>query len=184
MRLYEEYETRVNSLEKERESIKSQFKIREVTYIEKIKLLESRLADDSKEDMVLLQKQNREYEATLNNLGKYLNQINTEHETEKKNFNSIVLEVIELKKKLIDEIKSLESLKKEIYTYESPNNLNTEIVLNEEIKKDQRETTKNIMTRKIIQREKSSEKKEVSPDRSYEPIIKGNKITVKVRSNV
>lgn len=174
--MFADYELTVKTLEKERETIKNQFYIREHALLDKIRLLESRLTDETREDMMSLQQQNHVSVEKLKELNKSYNSLISKHESEKKKFNSIVIEVKDLKTQLVEELKSLEDLKMEILSHQSSDKPQTEIVMNQEIKKEEPKTLPDINQKKPKNKNNS--------ESNFEPVITGNKITIKVRNNI
>ena len=68
MKLIEELREKTEGFEKENYYLKKNFEDKEKIYSEKIKFLENQLQFSSKSDIILLQKQNREYEEHVNDL--------------------------------------------------------------------------------------------------------------------
>lgn len=110
----EELSERLEFLERERSVIAKQFEIKEATYLETIKSLEQQIDNSEKVDVILLQKQNMEFASQIANLNNLLEKMNIRHNDEKKKFNDIVAEMMQLKEKLKEEIKDLEKINKDV----------------------------------------------------------------------
>lgn len=111
-------------LQKDRISLTQQFSNKEFYYLEKIKSLESQLNNSDKSDITLVTKQNKDYESQIDKLNKIISNMNIKQNEEKQKFNHIVTEVMSLKEKLKEEIRSLENLKKEVLFIEEHNSKN------------------------------------------------------------
>ena len=114
MKLIEELREKTEGFEKENYYLKKNFEDKEKIYSEKIKFLENQLQFSSKSDIILLQKQNREYEEHVNDLNKRIQLMNKNNEIEKEKFNSVVTEIMTLKSKLAEDIQAVEILTKEL----------------------------------------------------------------------
>ncbi len=106
-----------------------QFTTKESAYLERINFLESQLANYDKVDLTMLNKQNKEYESQISHLNTSIDSMNNKHNEEKHRYNNFVSEVMQIKKKLIDEVKNLEVIKKEIMTQTNNNKQNVEFVI-------------------------------------------------------
>jgi len=94
MREIEELNKKVNNLENEKATMIKHFNEQEKTHLEKIHFLESQLLTSDKADIILLEKQNKEYEIQISNLTNKIHTMNQKHNEEKHNFNSIVGDVM------------------------------------------------------------------------------------------
>lgn len=70
------------------------FNEHERIYLEKIRYLESQLLTSEKADIILLEKQNKEYEIQISNLNNKIQKLIQKHSEEKHNFNAIVGDVM------------------------------------------------------------------------------------------
>lgn len=114
VKLIDELRDKIEAIDKENFYVKKHFEEREKIYIEKIKLLENQLQNSSKNDVILLQKQNKENEEQVNVLNKSIQQMNKSHDSEKEKFNSVVTEIMTLKSKLAEDINAVETLTNEL----------------------------------------------------------------------
>jgi len=70
------------------------FNEHERIYLEKIRYLESQLLTSEKADIILLEKQNKEYEIQISNLNNKIQKLIQKYSEEKHNFNAIVGDVM------------------------------------------------------------------------------------------
>ena len=95
------------------------FALKESNCLERIKSLEQQSASSDKTDLALLHKLNRDYENQIGQLKNVITGMTNKHNDEKQKFNSTVADVITLKEKLLEEIKNLEKIKKDVMTFEA-----------------------------------------------------------------
>jgi hypothetical protein len=111
MKMIEELRDKIDTIDKENFFLRKSFEDKEKFYLEKIKFLETQLQNSSKNDIILLQKQNKEYEDQVIVLNKRITMMNKSHDVEKEKFNSVVAEVMVLKNKLAEDINNIEQLR-------------------------------------------------------------------------
>ncbi len=70
------------------------FNDQEKTYQEKIKFLETQLYTSDKSDVILLEKQNKEYQLQITNLTNKISMLTQKNTEEKEKFNSLVDDVM------------------------------------------------------------------------------------------
>ena len=114
MKLIEELRDKIETVEKENFFLKKNFEEKENFYLEKIKILENQLQNSNKNDIILLQKQNKENEEQVASLNKKIALMNKSHDNEKEKFNNIVAEIMTLKTKLAEDINIVEQLRNDI----------------------------------------------------------------------
>jgi predicted RNase H-like nuclease (RuvC/YqgF family) len=100
----EELKEKVEKYEEENKNLYNQFIDKENIYIDKIKTLERKMLTSEKADAIFLQKQNKEYELTINNLNRNIRKISSENESESIRFKSMIGELMMLKDQLAEEI--------------------------------------------------------------------------------
>lgn len=116
-------------LERERNNFTKQFQVKENGYFERIHFLENQLGSFDKVDLNMLKKQNKDYENQFSHLTKVIGTMNAKHSKEKHKFNNIVAEVMVLKERLIEEIKNMEILKRDVMMHEGSPSKKVELVL-------------------------------------------------------
>jgi len=114
MKLIEELRDKIETIEKENFFLKKSFEEKENFYIDKLKILENQLQNSNKNDIILLQKQNKEYEEQVASLNKKITLMNKSHDNEKEKFNNMVAEIMALKSKLADDINIVEHLRNDL----------------------------------------------------------------------
>lgn len=112
---------KVEAYENENKNILKQYQEKENQYLEKIKVLEKQLLISDKVDIVMIQKQNKEYEMQIANLNKTVISLESKHLEENNKFKSMIGEIMILKDQLNEELSALDSLKKEILERKSKN---------------------------------------------------------------
>jgi hypothetical protein len=110
----EELKEKVEKYEEENKNLYNQFIDKENIYIDKIKTLERKMLTSEKADAIFLQKQNKEYELTINNLNRNIRKISSENESESIRFKSMIGELMMLKDQLAEEISAMELLNGQI----------------------------------------------------------------------
>jgi hypothetical protein len=114
MKLIEELRDKIETIEKENFFLKKSFEEKENFYLDKLKILENQLQNSNKNDIILLQKQNKEYEEQVASLNKKITLMNKSHDNEKEKFNNMVAEIMALKSKLADDINIVEHLRNDL----------------------------------------------------------------------
>jgi len=121
---------KVETYEKENKNLIKLQSDKEVQYVEKIKNLEKSLLNSDKADIVLIQKQNKEYELQITNLNNTFTILGIKQNEESAKFKSMIGELMILKDDLQEELDQLENLKKTIIDKKSVNeNKKLELVL-------------------------------------------------------
>jgi chromosome segregation ATPase len=105
---------RVENFELDNKNLVKTLNEKEIDYIEKIKSLEKQLLSSDKSDIIVLQKQNKDYETQIANLNKAIQNLTGKHRDESVKFKSMIGELMMLKDQLEQELKAMESLKREI----------------------------------------------------------------------
>lgn len=129
---------KVENYEIENKNLLKTHQEKEIEFLDKIKILETQLLSSDKSDILVLQKQNRDYENMIMTLNKTIQTLTSKHLDENMKFRSMIGDLMILKDQLHSEINAMEGLRKEITEKHGKKIINAKNNFNNKIEKSEK----------------------------------------------
>jgi hypothetical protein len=143
-----ELREKVENYEIENKNLFRSHQEKEIDYLDKIKNLEKQLLSSDKSDILVLQKQNKDYETQIKTLNKTIQTLTGKHQDENLRFKSMIGDLMMVKDQLESEIKAMEALRKEISEKKTKKNVESNTKQYEKVEKVELKLKYNNMVKK------------------------------------